>query len=331
MLQRVEGWIQKGKVAGPRIVRSNSIITCPGGYPEYVPTYAPLVSLLMGGQMAERVSSPNQVRATVRRMVDRGADWIKTAHTDKSIWLHQPDPLVFDDDCFHALVDEARNQGRSVAMHQIWATGFRKALDLGVDTIEHVPWDALTEGDVRRLVDAGIPLVPTLYVFLTEPWEWLATEGQHHFCPESLRQTREVLDLHWGGGSGREGRQGGWVLNAEMILGLLPVIRENARKLGRSGVTIGFGTDAGGSPFAAFGRVYEEAEYLVEAGLTPIEVLRSATSVNARILGLDHKLGTLEPGKLADFVVLDGNPIADVAALRHVRMVVKQGETVPFQ
>jgi imidazolonepropionase-like amidohydrolase len=67
---------------------------------------------------------------------------------------------------------------------------------------------------------------------------------------------------------------------------------------------------------------------LAEAGFTPFEVLLSATAVNARILRLEDKLGTLEPGKLADFVVLDGAPLADTAALRQVRMVVKEGEFV---
>jgi imidazolonepropionase-like amidohydrolase len=328
MLQRVKRWVQEGKTVGPRIVCSNSIITCPGGYPEYVPDYSFLFYLLLGGRMAERVSTPNQVRAIVRRMVAKGADWIKTAHTDRSIWLNQPDPLVLDDGCFEALVDEAHKQRRPVAMHQIWVSGFRTAVELNVDSIEHVPWDALRDEDVRGLVDAGIPIVPTLYVFLTEPWEWLVTEGERHYCPESLRQTQDVLQLYWGERVTPETTQPGYILDVEMVARVLPVIRENARKLVSAGATIGFGTDSGGSPFAAFGRLGEEMDNLVKAGLTPFQVLRSATVVNARILRLEDRLGTLEPGKLADFVVLDGDPLVELAALCQVRLVVKQGRVV---
>jgi imidazolonepropionase-like amidohydrolase len=328
MMRRVKRWVEEGKTLGPRIVCSNSIITCPGGYPEYVPVYAWLFSLLVGGQMAERVSTPDQVRALVRRMVARGADWIKTAHTDRSIWLNQPDPLVFDDACFAALVDEAHKQGRPVAMHQIWASGFRTAVELNVDSIEHVPWDALSDKDVCRLVDAGIPIVPTLYVFLTEPWEWLASEGEHHYCPESLRQARGMCQLYWGKRTISDSERPEYVLDTELVARVLPVIGENTRKLVRVGATIGFGTDSGGSPFAVFGRFHEEMDNLVQAGFSPFDVLRSATAVNARILHLEDKLGTLEPGKLADFVVLDGDPLADTTALRQVRMVVKEGKIV---
>jgi imidazolonepropionase-like amidohydrolase len=328
VLQRVKRWIREGKAPGPRIVCTNSIITCPGGYPEYAPVYSFPLILLTGGQLAERVSVPDEVRAMVRQMVAKGSDWIKTAHSDRGFWLNRPDPLVFDDACFEALVDEAHSQGRPVAVHQTWASGFRKAIELGVDSIEHTPWDALADEEIQQLVDAGIPIVPTLYVFLTEPWEWLDGEGERHYCPESLRQTQEVLQLYLDGRVTPEMTQQGYYLDWDLIVRVLPVIRENAAKLVRAGPTIGFGTDSGGSQFAVFGRVYEEMEYLFQAGLTPLEVLRSATVVNARILGLEDRLGTLEPGKLADLIVVDGDPLVELSTLRQVHMVVKEGQVV---
>jgi imidazolonepropionase-like amidohydrolase len=328
MVQRVKRWVREGKAPGPRIVGTNSFITCPGGYPEYVPVYSLPFTLLVGGQFAERASAPDAVRALVRRMVAKGSDWIKTAHSDRSIWLNRPDPLVFDDACFEALVDEAHRQERPVAMHQTWATGFRKAIELGVDSIEHTPWDALADEDIRWLVEAGIPIVPTLYVFLTDPQKWLAVEGERYYCPESLAQTKELWRLYRDERVTPEMTQQEYFLDWDLIRRALPVIRENAARLVRAGPTIGFGTDSGGSQFAVFGRFYEEADNLVQAGLTALDVLRSATGVNARILRLEDRLGTLEPGKLADLVVLDGDPLVDLAALRQVRMVVKEGRIV---
>ncbi len=327
LIRRMKGWIKKGKAVGPRILCANSLILPPGGMPEFVPTFPLPLRLLVGGQAVERVSTPDQVRDAVRRMVAQGADWIKTTHTDRSIWLDRPDPPVFDDACFEALVDEARKQNRPVAMHQIWVSGFRKAVALGVDSMEHAPLDALTDDDIGRMTDAGIPIVPTLKVFGVSLLDWIDKEGENYLCPEPLRQVRALLKVYRKGVT-LEMAQGEYYINTALLLRQFPVVMENVLKLHRAGATIGCGTDSGGLPFAVFGRIFEEIDNLVKAGFTPFEALRSATAVNARILRLEDKLGTLQPGKLADFTVLDGNPLADTTALRRVRMVVKEGAIV---
>jgi imidazolonepropionase-like amidohydrolase len=330
LIRRMKGWIEKGEAVGPRIVCSNSMILPPGGMPEIVPTFPWPVRFLLGGQAAERVRTPDQVRDAVRRMVAQGADWIKTTHTDKSTWLNRPDPPVFDDACFEALVDEAHTHDRPVAMHQLWASGFRKATELGVDSMEHAPQDALTDEDIVRMVDANIPIVPTLAVFgsIINLPDWIDTaEGESYLCPRPLQQTRELLALYRRGIT-PEMAQKDYYDDVPRMTRWFAVIMENVRRLHRAGAIVGCGTDFGGSQFAVFGHIYAEIDYLIEAGLTPFEALRSATAVNARILRLDDRLGTVEPGKLADFVALDGNPLQDTTALRRVRMVVKDGDIV---
>jgi imidazolonepropionase-like amidohydrolase len=265
-------------------------------------------------------------------MAALGADWIKTTHTDKSMWLQRPDPPVFDDACFEALVDEARQQGRLVAMHQTWASGFRKAVQLGVDSMEHAPLDELRDEDIERMVKAGVPIVPTLQVMreatsLEGAAVWLEAQGSTYLCPEPLRQTKALMRLYQGGITPAMARQE-YYLDVAQDQRRVPVMMENMRRLHAAGAVIGCGTDAGGGPFTVFGRFYEELDNLVEGGLSPLEALRSATAVNARILRLDDRLGTLEPGKLADFVVLEGDPLDDLTALRRVWMVVKEGEVV---
>ncbi|MCK4681481.1 amidohydrolase family protein, partial [Candidatus Bipolaricaulota bacterium] len=200
IIRRMKHWVKEGKTVGPRIVCANSFIVPPEAMPAHVPTFPLPLRIFLGGQVAERASTPDQVRNKVRRMVALGAEWIKTTHTDKSLWMNRPDPPVFDDACFEALVDEARKQNRPVVMHQTQVSGFRKAIELGVDSMEHAPLDALTDEDICRMVDAGIPIVPTINVMredllLNQIAVWMDKEGENYLCPESLRQTRELLKL----------------------------------------------------------------------------------------------------------------------------------------
>jgi imidazolonepropionase-like amidohydrolase len=329
LIRRVRRWVEEGQVLGPRILCANSFIIPPAATPEQVPVLPLPLRILLGGQVTERVSSPAQVRAQVQRMVALGADWIKTTHADKTLLQGQPHPPVFDDACFEALIDEARVHGRPVAMHQTWASGFRKAVELGVDSMEHAPLDPLADEDIDRMVDAGIPIVPTQRVaheclLLDQVATWLDREGSTYLCPESLRQTRDLLGVYQGVISPQMAQRGHY-FDVALHERQIPVMVENLRRLYGAGAIIGSGTDAGGSAFTVFGRYYEEIEHALAMGMSPYEALRAATIVNARILHLDDRLGTLEPGKLADFVALDGDPLVDVTALRRVRLVAKGG------
>jgi imidazolonepropionase-like amidohydrolase len=156
---------------------------------------------------------------------------------------------------------------------------------------------------------------------------WMDAKGESYLRPKALRETRSLLQAYQEGIT-PEMAQSGYHPDMSMLERGLPAAMENMRRLHASGAVIGCGTDSGGDPFAVFGRICDEIDYLLEAGLSAFEALRSATAVNARILGLDDRLGTIEAGKLADFVVLDGNPLADIAALQRVQMVVQEGRTL---
>jgi imidazolonepropionase-like amidohydrolase len=333
LMRKMKGWIKKGDAIGPRIVCANAAISLPQGYPEFVPTYPWPLNHLMGGQVIERARTPNQVQDAVRRMVAQDADWVKTMHTDRSIWLNRPDPPIFDDACFEALVDEARKLDRPVAMHHLWASGFRKAVELGVDSIEHAPLDTLTNEDIARMVDAGVSIVPTLEVIasIVDLPDWLDTaEGEDYLCPEPLKQTRGILAIYRGGITPEMAKKE-YYDDLSKLPRRFSAMMENVGRLHRTGATIGCGTDSGGAPFAVFGRIHAEIDNLMKVGMTPFEALRSATAVNARILHLDAKLGTIEPGKLADFVALDGDPLRDTTALQRVQAVVKDGAIVHWR
>jgi imidazolonepropionase-like amidohydrolase len=216
-------------------------------------------------------------------------------------------------------------------MHQTQVSGFRKAIQIGVDSMEHAPLDALSDEDVGRMVDSKIPIVPTIKVWrdellLDRITDLIENKGSDYLCPEPLRQTRAIMNIFQKGITPEMAKKE-YFPNLALIERQLPVMMENVARLHQKGAAIGCGTDSGGTLFSFFGKFFEEIENLIAMGFSTFEALQSATLVNARILGLDDKLGTIEPGKLADFVVLDGDPLADIRALRAVHMVVKEGET----
>jgi len=107
-----------------------------------------------------------------------------------------------------------------------------------------------------------------------------------------------------------------------------PIALKNVERIRKAGGRIGVGTDTCGTGLSFFGSYWKELRALVEAGFSPAEALKAATAVNAEIIGMADRVGTVEPCKYADFAVVDGNPLADLSALQAVCMVVKAGEIV---
>jgi imidazolonepropionase-like amidohydrolase len=103
------------------------------------------------------------------------------------------------------------------------------------------------------------------------------------------------------------------------------VAQQNLRKLSDAGIPIVMGTDAGNIGVLHGPSVFREMRLMADAGLTPLQVLRSATTNGAKALGLERELGAIAPGRLADVVLLDADPLADVGNLSHAQMVIKDG------
>ena len=326
--------VEEGRVPGPRIVCANSYITCFGGTPEWVPYLKGPAKLIAGGQAIDRGDSPDEVAALVRRMVDLGADWVKTCHSDRSLCRGKGELPTWSDEVYDVFFAEAERLGRPVAFHQMWLSAFRKGLQYGPATFDHTPMDGLlTEKDVADFAASGTALIATLDVY-RDTFEFerisrdLEDRGKEFLEPVCYRLVSRYLDKYIRNDFTAQEVEKEWIMDETMPRELLPNAYENARRIWKAGGILGCGTDSGGSDFAFFGYFHRELENLVEVGLSPWEALRCATAVNAEILGMEKDIGTLEPGKYADMVVVEGDPLHDISNMGRVKAVYKGGALV---
>jgi imidazolonepropionase-like amidohydrolase len=191
-------------------------------------------------------------------------------------------------------VDTAHGLGRKVAAHAHGALGIKNAVLAGVDSIEHGSY--MTEEDIQLMKQHGTYLVPTLYL---GDWlmENLSTLG---LTPNMIEKAKIVL----------------------------PIARQNIGTAFKAGVKVAFGTDAAVYPHGLNAR---EFAVMVKLGLSPLQSVQAATVNAADLLGWTDRVGTLEPGKFADVIAVDGDPLADVRALETVRFVMKGGEVIKNQ
>ncbi len=181
--------------------------------------------------------------------------------------------------------------GRKVAAHAHGAEGIRWASEAGVDSIEHGSY--IDDAAIATMKKNGTYLVPTLYLA-----DWFLENAEKIGTPaELIAKAREVM----------------------------PAARKNVARAFAAGVKVGFGTDAAVYPH---GLNAHEFAVMVKLGLTPLQAIQAATINDADLLGWSDKVGTIEPGKWADIVAVDGDPLADVTTLERVKFVMKGGEVV---
>ncbi len=283
--------IEQGLIQGPRLVLGIQIISPTGGIGDSVSPSGHACCAVYDPLLPNSVGNgPDEVRDVVRTMVRAGADVIKTATTGgaSSRPGHGPLDAAFSLGEMQALVTESHALGRRVMCHALGGPGLRTALMAGVDSIEHGCYLDEEPELMARMAAQGTFFVPTLTVYVYH---------RESPSPHVRARATELYAHH--------------VASVRRALEL--------------GVPIAAGTDAGGHghPKNAL-----ELQYLVDAGLTPMQALRSATQWAARCLGLEREVGTIEKGRLADVVVVNGNPLDDVKVLldsTRIELVLKGG------
>lgn len=232
------------------------------------------------------------VQHKTREIIKYGADLIKICATG-GVLSHGDNPQAsqYTLDEMKAIVGDAHRLGRKVAAHAHGAQGIRWASEAGADSIEHGSY--IDDAAIAEMKKNGTYLVPTLYL---ADW-FLANAERIGTPPELIGKAREVM----------------------------PAARKNVARAFAAGVKVGFGTDAAVYPH---GLNAHEFAVMVKLGLTPLQAIQAATINDADLLGWSDKVGTLEPGKWADVVAVDGDPLADVTTLERVKFVMKGGEVV---
>jgi imidazolonepropionase-like amidohydrolase len=235
------------------------------------------------------------VQHKVREVIKYGADVIKICATGGVMSKgDDPNASQFTLEEMKAIVAEAHRLGRKVAAHAHGAEGVRWASEAGVDSVEH--GHLMDDAAIATLKKNGTYLVPTLYLI-----NWHKENAAHSNVPEFSRRKMQMVS---------DAAQG------------------NAKKAIAAGVKIGLGTDAAVYPHGL--NAHELAVY-VRLGLTPLQAIQTATVNDADLLGWTDKIGTLEPGKFADIIAVDGDPLKDVTTLERVKFVMKGGEVVKNQ
>lgn len=282
--------VNAGTIPGPRIFTAGKAIGSTGGHADPTDGYR---NDLAGdpGPKDGIINSPEDAWKAVRQHYKDGADAIKIMPSggvlDESTSVDNAQMTIEE---IKAVVAAAHDYGFTVAAHAHGAEAIRRAILGGVDSIEHGTY--MDDADMKLMKEHGTWLVPTI------------------IAGKTAEEQAKI-----------PGRYPPQVATKALLVG--PIIQTTAGKAYKAGVKIAFGTDAGVYPH---GQNAREFQYMVDAGMPPMFVIQAATTHAARLLKKEKDLGSIAPGKFADVIAVDGNPLDDVALLQKVRFVMKAGE-----
>ncbi|MFQ5515335.1 MAG: amidohydrolase family protein [Myxococcota bacterium] len=280
--------IARGDVPGPRILAAGAPITPTGGHGDRTLGFREDL-LAAPGPLQGVADGPDECRKAVRAQVKRGADLIKVIATGGVLsQTAAGTDQQFMADELEAVVQTAGLLGRRVAAHAHGSNGIVAALRAGVDSIEH---GTLLDDEALELMRGRAFLVPTLLA-AQSVGERARIRG--FFPPEVVQKALRVA----------------------------PRARESFSRALAAGVRIAFGTDSGVSPHGENAREFAQ---LVAAGMREMDAIVAATTNAAALLGLAYEIGTIEPGKAADLIATDGNPLVDISELERVSFVMRAG------
>lgn len=284
--------INAGYVKGPRIFTSGKSIATTGGHADHT-----------NGKSTDEyeypvaedgvINGPYDAYTAVRQRYKDGADGIKLTVTGGVLSVAKSgDNPQFTFEEVDAVVKAAKDYGMWVAVHAHGAQGMKRAVLAGVDSVEHGTF--MTDEVMDLMIERGTYYVPTI-----SAGEFVAEKSKiDNYFPEIVRPKAASVG---------------------------PQIGATFNKAYNKGVKIAFGTDAGVQPH---GTNWKEFVFMVQYGMPNIEAIQSSTIETARFLDIDDRLGSIEVGKIADLVAVNGNPLKDIKVMEFVEFVMKNGEVI---
>ena len=283
--------IRSGDIAGPRLRVSGTSVTPTGGHGD-VNGFA--LDVMHDFESPTACDGPANCREAVRSLIRGGSDVIKITATggvlsDTAAGVERQ----FFNDELAPIVEAAHMMGRRVTAHAHGVTGINAFLEAGGDSIEHGTY--LDDRSIRLMRRNDAYLIPTVLAGITVAEIAASPEAANVMTANQRRKSLEVG----------------------------PQMLDMVRRAHEGGVTIAFGTDSGVSRHGDNAR---EFELYVEAGMTPMEAIVTATINASAHLQMQDDIGTLEAGKFADVIAVDGNPLEDISELRDIDFVMQGGE-----
>jgi imidazolonepropionase-like amidohydrolase len=288
--------IEEGTAIGPRIVASGAVISQTAGHGDWHFVPAEWVPRMQLARIADGVP---EVRKAAREQLREGADMLKIFTTGGVMSeKDKPTSCQYSMDEIRAFVEEAQNAGVRTGTHAQGTRGIVNAVLAGVDNVDHGIY--LDDEAIELMLQRGTTLVPTLAIV-----DVIVAHGREIGVMEaSVRKAESVQAAHI----------------------------ESFKKAYAAGVVCGCGTDYLSDPQSPMGANAAELEmYVKKVGLSPMEAIVCATRNNAVVLGLQDEIGTVEPDKQADLLVVDGDPLSDISVLRDrtkILTVFKGGQAV---
>jgi imidazolonepropionase-like amidohydrolase len=282
--------INDGLIPGPRIVASGPGISITGGHGD-LNNFSPQtrVSMFPEERNFQIADGSDQLRHVVRAQVKYGVDVIKILATGGVLSKgDSPGAPQYTLEELKVAAETAHMAGRKIAAHAHGTEGIKNAILAGIDSIEHA--SLIDDEGIRLAKEHGTYLVMDIYND-----DYLLNEAPKFGLPQEN-------------------------IEKEKMVGRLQ--RENFEKAVKAGVKMAFGTDAGVYPH---GDNAKQFCYMVKFGMTPGQAIRAATSSAADLIGRSADVGTLEPGKYADIIAVQSDPMTDVRALEHIDFVMKGG------
>lgn len=342
-LHNLKAKIADGSVVGPRIV-SSYVLDVPMGY---LTSMVAMFGLMDDPRYFSIVRTPAEAIQGVIRASEENAGLVKIAHQQEPFADILPTPRQMGLETTSAICKEAQKRGLPVALHHTDIQGFLKGIRAGVTTFEHMVCDrTLTHAQLRRFKRSGALIVPTASVGYAITWEtnqysegWdeglkaqivearakYLVDFAYEYTEEPIAAAIEQEYYNYCDPDYFDDRHLSITVNMDATDTILDVGVDNLDRYYDAGIPMGCGND-GGIPFDFPGAIGLEMAILEKKGFDPMDILRMATLNNAKLLGMETDLGSIEAGKIADLAIFEKNPLDSFENAFRPVMVFQNGE-----